>query len=247
MLFLWYNYIMTREITNATEGPDGPWYFLYFDGSCYPNPGGEMGLGWALYEGRGSVSLGSRGEYPASPPTLDLSNRGELIAFGAESAGPGTNNRAEYLALIAGLRRALFLGVRRLVVVGDSQLTVRQVDGHWECRDEELRAHRRVVWRLRSGLKKMSMRFVKRADNGYCDSLAAEKPAIPQKFTAERYLVAPITGRLLTDRQAALMQWLWAARGFTSGELGRIFGMNASHAWNIATRARYKDIGEEHL
>jgi ribonuclease HI len=42
-----------------------------------------------------------------------------------------TNNMAEYEALIFGLTAALSLGVRELLVKGDSQLVIRQVRG--EC------------------------------------------------------------------------------------------------------------------
>jgi ribonuclease HI len=38
-----------------------------------------------------------------------------------------TNNSAEYLALIYGLKTALRLGVRHIQVYGDSQLVVHQV------------------------------------------------------------------------------------------------------------------------
>ena len=38
-----------------------------------------------------------------------------------------TNNMAEYEALIFGLTQALSLGVRQLLVKGDSQLIIKQV------------------------------------------------------------------------------------------------------------------------
>jgi ribonuclease HI len=44
-----------------------------------------------------------------------------------------TNNMAEYEALIFGLIVALSLGVRELLVKGDSQLIIRQVRGECCC------------------------------------------------------------------------------------------------------------------
>ena len=41
--------------------------------------------------------------------------------------GRMTNNQAEYYGLLAGLEAAKFVGVKRLKVLGDSQLVVRQV------------------------------------------------------------------------------------------------------------------------
>ncbi|XP_073109460.1 uncharacterized protein [Elaeis guineensis] len=47
----------------------------------------------------------------------------------------GSNNQAEYEALVVGLRLALELGVDRLKVFSDSQLIVGQIKGEFEMRD----------------------------------------------------------------------------------------------------------------
>jgi ribonuclease HI len=46
-----------------------------------------------------------------------------------------TNNMAEYEALLFGLSTALSLGVRQLLVTGDSQLIIKQVKGDCCCHD----------------------------------------------------------------------------------------------------------------
>ena len=46
-----------------------------------------------------------------------------------------TNNMAEYEALIFGLTQALPLGVRQLLVKGDSQLIIKQVRGDCSCKN----------------------------------------------------------------------------------------------------------------
>ena len=43
-----------------------------------------------------------------------------------------TNNTAEYEGLLAGLRIAADLGVKKLIVGGDSQLIVRQVNNDYQ-------------------------------------------------------------------------------------------------------------------
>ncbi len=61
--------------------------------------------------------------------------------------GRGTSNEAEYWTLLAGLRdvhRALQrhsvpLGELELMVVGDSQLVLRQVAGEWKLKDARMR------------------------------------------------------------------------------------------------------------
>ena len=44
-----------------------------------------------------------------------------------------TNNMAEYEVLMFGLTQALSLGVRQLLVKGDSQLIIKQVRGDCSC------------------------------------------------------------------------------------------------------------------
>jgi ribonuclease HI len=49
-----------------------------------------------------------------------------------------TNNMAEYEALIFGLNTALSIGVRHLLVKGDSLLIIKQVKGECCCNDPQL-------------------------------------------------------------------------------------------------------------
>jgi ribonuclease HI len=46
-----------------------------------------------------------------------------------------TNNMAGYEALLFGLSTTLSLGIRQLLVKGDSQLIVKQVKGDCSCND----------------------------------------------------------------------------------------------------------------
>jgi ribonuclease HI len=52
-----------------------------------------------------------------------------------------TNNMAEYEALIFGLSMALSLGIRQLLVKGDSQLIIKQVRGECSCNEPRLAAY----------------------------------------------------------------------------------------------------------
>ena len=56
-----------------------------------------------------------------------------------------TNNMPEYEALIFGLAQALSLGVRQLLVKGDSQLIIKQVRGDCNCNNPQLAADRKSV------------------------------------------------------------------------------------------------------
>ena len=49
-----------------------------------------------------------------------------------------TNNQAEYIALIQGMRRAKDEGMKRLVVKGDSEIVVNQMTGTYNCFSDKL-------------------------------------------------------------------------------------------------------------
>ena len=97
---------------------------------------------------------------------------GEVIGEVAEYLGTGTNNRAEYTAVILGLQRALELGGREVDVYMDSQLVVRQMEGIYKVKNAQLRP----LWEQAGALAKKfaTCRFhhVPREQNGEADALA---------------------------------------------------------------------------
>jgi ribonuclease HI len=63
---------------------------------------------------------------------------GRTVLEIAEYIGKTTNNVAEYQAVVAALRRAVDMGVTRVLLRSDSKLVVNQVNQRWQCRDESL-------------------------------------------------------------------------------------------------------------
>ena len=59
-----------------------------------------------------------------------------------------SNNIAEYEGLIAGLKAAVALGVKRLIIKGDSQLLVNFSNKVYEPRDEHMEAYLAEVRRM---------------------------------------------------------------------------------------------------
>ena len=55
---------------------------------------------------------------------------GQIVEI-AQEIGQGTNNEAEYCALMAVLDAAVTAQVQNLIVYGDSQLVIKQVNGEW--------------------------------------------------------------------------------------------------------------------
>ena len=119
---------------------------LYCDGASFGNPG-PSGIGVVL-------------------------EIGDDIVEHSEDIGYGTNNEAEYRALITGLRMALDRGVETLHVRADSQLVVRQVTGEYKIKKKELQ---RLAMEARALIDRFSsVRFehVMRGLNERADALS---------------------------------------------------------------------------
>ncbi len=93
----------------------GPWITAHCDGGARGNPGPA---------GFGAVVTGADGAV-----------LGELSEF----LGVQTNNFAEYSGLLASLDFALTHGHRRLRVVSDSELMVKQIQGKYQVKSPGLR------------------------------------------------------------------------------------------------------------
>ena len=87
-------------------------------------PGNEDRNEWTLYfDGSFSLQGAGAGAVLVSPTGERLKYVVQMLFDGEAS----TNNTAEYEGLLAGLRAAMGLGIKRLKVKGDSQLVVKQV------------------------------------------------------------------------------------------------------------------------
>ena len=99
-------------------------------------PGNEAAGGWFTAHCDG----GSRGNPgPAGYGAVIEDPEGEVVARLSEYLGRQTNNYAEYKGLLAVLEWALANGVRRLRVVSDSELMVRQMKGRYKVKNPGLR------------------------------------------------------------------------------------------------------------
>jgi ribonuclease HI len=99
---------------------------------------------------------------------------GETLAAHGAKIGIATNNVAEYSGLIAGLRKAIELGIVAVDVVSDSELMVKQMRGEYRVKNEALRALRDEADHLARKLKQVEYRHVKRAHNELADRLVNE-------------------------------------------------------------------------
>src|SRR5215216_6115616 len=97
-----------------------------------------------------------------------------------------TNNTAEYEGLLVGLRIATELGIKKLIIRGDSQLVVRQVNKDYES--PLMEAYIEEVRRLEEHFDGLQTEHVPRAENSIADHLskcAAQKlPVEPGTFVS---------------------------------------------------------------
>lgn len=121
---------------------------LHFDGGSRGNPG-PAGYGYVI-------------ERPD----------GERMDAAGDAIGIATNNVAEYRGLIEGMRRARELGIRQLVVHGDSKLVIEQMKGAWKVRAEGLKALHREARQLAGSFESVRFEHVLRAGNSEADRLA---------------------------------------------------------------------------
>jgi ribonuclease HI len=104
-----------------------------------------------------------------------------------------TTNMAEYEALIFGLSAALSLGVRHLLVKGDSQLIIKQVREECSCNEPRLAAYLLHVRKLEKDFMTLELQHVPRADNSAADDLsqrASTRAPVPEG-AFERRLLRP--------------------------------------------------------
>ena len=120
---------------------------LYFDGASRGNPG-PSAAGIVVTAENGSV----------------LCRRGVLLP-------EGTNNVAEYSGLLAGLEECQALGARRVEVVGDSELVVKQMTGEYRVRNATLRHYHQKVRNRMARFGGVTFRQVARDDNAEADAV----------------------------------------------------------------------------
>jgi ribonuclease HI len=122
-----------------------------------------------------STDGGARGNPgPAAYGFVLEAEDGEVLAAEGHAIGRATNNVAEYSGLVAGLRRAIELGVRDLELVSDSELMVKQMRGEYRVKNEALRGLYDEAGRLARELGTVEYRHVKRAHNELADRLVNE-------------------------------------------------------------------------
>lgn len=94
----------------------------------------------------------------------------ELVTFG-DYIGAATNNVAEYKGLIAGLDKALELRARRLHVLGDSELVIKQMTGVYRVKNAGLKPLFEEASSLAAKFESVQFEHIYREKNKVADTL----------------------------------------------------------------------------
>ncbi|XP_070054467.1 uncharacterized protein [Nicotiana tomentosiformis] len=145
-------YFLNEEVLFAREdiAESYPVWRIFFDGAV--NFKG-VGIGAVLISKSGH-------HYPAS----------------AKIRFPCTNNMAEYEEFILGIRMDVDMNVKELLVIGDSDLLIHQVQGEWSTKNVKILLYLHCVKELCKKFMKIEFKHVPRIQNELSTSLQLYLP-----------------------------------------------------------------------
>lgn len=121
---------------------------LYSDGAARGNPG-PSGAGAVLIEPGGQV-VARLGKY----------------------LGTQTNNYAEYMGLLLGLKHAKTLGAKEIEIFADSELLIRQLGGRYQVKSATLRPLYEEAVKLLNDFSRVKLVHVPREMNAAADEMS---------------------------------------------------------------------------
>jgi phosphoribosylglycinamide formyltransferase-1 len=108
---------------------------------------------------------------PAAAGFTLADSAGTQLQAKAFFLGQATNNVAEYTSLVKALEAAKNIGAEQLTVFSDSELLVRQINGQYKVKSEQIRPLFRQAVNLLGEFKKWKVRHISREKNKEADRL----------------------------------------------------------------------------
>ncbi len=121
---------------------------LYTDGAARGNPG------------------------PAGAGAVFVNPDGHIVAKIGKFLGESTNNVAEYMGLILGLKRAKAMGIKELDIFADSELLVKQLLGDYAVKAEHLKPLHDEAQSLLKAFTSIQIRHIPREENKAADAMS---------------------------------------------------------------------------
>lgn len=127
---------------------------------------------------------------PASYGVVIRAPGGEVVAELKKYIGRGTNNVAEYYALIAALDYAAAHNIRALRIRSDSELLVRQMQGRYKVKSSDLRPLFERARKMSQTIAVFTIEHVRREQNSEADALANQALDGPSSGSANTLAAA---------------------------------------------------------
>jgi ribonuclease HI len=108
----------------------------------------------------------------AGAGVLLISPKGEQLKYVLQIFWKVSNNEAEYEALLHGLHLVISLGIKRLLVYGDSAMVINQVNKYWDRNKENMGAYCLEVRKLENKFYSLEFHHVVRDNNVAADVLS---------------------------------------------------------------------------
>jgi ribonuclease HI len=108
----------------------------------------------------------------AGPGVLLISPTGEQLKYVLQIFWKFSNNEAEYETLLHGLRLSASLGIKRLLVYGNSAVVINQVNKSWDRNKENMDAYCLEVHKLENKFYGLEFHHVVRDNNVATDVLS---------------------------------------------------------------------------
>jgi ribonuclease HI len=138
---------------------------------------------WIMYFDGSYTLKGVGADVVLIPP------EGDMLKYAIQIEFPATNNITEYEGLVTGLRLAKELGIRWLLIRGDSQLMAKQVQKEYGCNDDKMTDYLAEVQRMEKFFYGFEIWYVSRLDNRDADHLAwitSSRAPIPSEVIVEK-------------------------------------------------------------
>ena len=142
-----------RGVTTPGTGASPRW-LVRFDGGSRGNPG-PSGSGAVIY---------------SLTPTGNVK---EEVWYASSYLGHGfTSNQAEYAGLLSGLRQAVKMNAMRVMIQGDSQLVIRQLQKRYQVKSSNLIGLYMEATQLLKNVHDATFEHIPREENARADELA---------------------------------------------------------------------------
>ena len=146
-------------------------FIAEFTPSCDDIERMEDNKSWVIHvDGSSTQHAGGIGVVLQSP-------EGDKLKYKLRLQYKPSNNEVEYEALLKGLKLAKSVKARSVLVLGDSQLVMGQVNGTYEAKEGRMKKYLEKVLLLMKKFKEVNFVQILREENVEADSLAKEASA----------------------------------------------------------------------